>query len=149
IPVIAVIWNYGGLSADEMSNRITSIYERLLTTAVNDVEHVESQSLRGTGVGKIFFQPGAKIDLAVAQVTAASQAILRQLPTGITPPFILTYNASTVPVIQLALSSNSLSEQQITDLGLNFMRPQLASISGAQMPFPYGGKQAQVQVDLD
>ncbi|HEX4348174.1 MAG TPA: efflux RND transporter permease subunit, partial [Vicinamibacterales bacterium] len=149
IPVIAVIWNYGGLSADEMSNRVTSIYERLLTTAVNDVEHVESQSLRGIGVVKIFFQPGAKIDLAVAQVTAASQAILRQLPTGITPPFILTYNASTVPVIQLALSSNTLSEQQITDLGLNFMRPQLASIAGAQLPFPYGGKQAQVQVDLD
>jgi multidrug efflux pump subunit AcrB len=149
IPVIAVIWNYGGLSADELSNRITSIYERLITTAVNDVEHVESQSLRGTGVIKIFFQPSAKIDLAVAQVTAASQAILRQLPPGITPPFILTYNASTVPVIQLALSSNTLSEQQITDLGLNFMRPQLASISGAQMPFPYGGKQAQVQVDLD
>jgi CzcA family heavy metal efflux pump len=149
IPVIAVIWNYGGLSADEMSTRITSNFERLITTAVNDVEHVESQSLRGTAVVKVFFQPSARIDLAVAQVTAGSQAILRQLPTGITPPFILTYNASTVPVLQLALSSDTLSEQQITDLGLNFMRPQLASISGAQMPFPYGGKQAQVQVDLD
>jgi CzcA family heavy metal efflux pump len=149
IPVIAVIWNYGGLSADEMSNRITSNFERLITTAVNDVEHVESQSLRGTAVVKIFFQPTARIDLAVAQVTAGSQAILRQLPPGITPPFILNYNASTVPVLQLALSSDTLSEQQITDLGLNFMRPQLASINGAQMPFPYGGKQAQVQVDLN
>jgi CzcA family heavy metal efflux pump len=149
IPVVAVVWNYGGLSAEEMSNRIVSIYERTLTTAVNDIEHVESQSLRGVGVVKIFFQPIAKIDLAVAQVTAVSQALLRQLPLGTTAPFILTYNASTVPVLQLALSGKGLSEQQVFDLGVNFLRPQLASIPGAQLPFPYGGKQAQVQVDLD
>ena len=149
IPVVAVIWNYGGLSADEMSNRISSIFERLLTTAVNDVEHVEAQSLRGTSVVKVFFQPGAKIDLAVAQVTAATQAILRQLPPGITPPFILNYNASTVPVLQLALSGKQLSEQQLFDLAVNFLRPQIASINGAQIPYPYGGKQPQIQVDLD
>ncbi len=149
IPVVAVVWNYGGLSAEEMSNRIVSIYERTLTTAVNDIEHVESQSLRGVGVVKIFFQPIAKIDLAVAQVTAVSQALLRQLPLGTTAPFILTYNASTVPVLQLALSGKGLSEQQVFDLGVNFLRPQLASIPGAQLPYPYGGKQAQVQVDLD
>jgi multidrug efflux pump subunit AcrB len=149
IPVVAVIWNYGGLSADEMSNRISSIFERLLTTAVNDVEHVEAQSLRGTAVVKVFFQPGAKIDLAVAQVTAATQAIMRQLPPGITPPFVLNYNASTVPVLQLALSGKQLSEQQLFDLAVNFLRPQLASINGAQIPYPYGGKQPQIQVDLD
>jgi multidrug efflux pump subunit AcrB len=149
IPVLAVIWNYGGLSADEMSNRISSIFERLVTTAVNDVEHVEAQSLRGTAVVKIFFQPGAKIDLAVAQVGAATQAILRQLPPGITPPFILNYNASTVPVLQLALSGKQLSEQQLFDLAVNFLRPQMAAINGAQIPYPYGGKQPQIQVDLD
>src|SRR5665213_2184374 len=149
IPVVAVVWNYGGLSAEEMSNRIVSIYERSLTTAVNDIEHVESQSLRGVGVVKVFFQPVAKIDLAVAQVTAVSQALLRQLPLGTTAPFILTYNASTVPVLQLAVSANGLSEQQLFDLGVNFLRPQLASIPGAQRPYPYGGKQAQIQVDLD
>jgi CzcA family heavy metal efflux pump len=149
IPVVAVVWNYGGLSADEMSNRIVSIYERFLSTTVNDIEHVESQSLRGIGVVKIFFQPGAKIDLAVAQVTGASQSILRQLPLGITPPLVMAYNASTVPVLQLALSGRGLSEQQVFDLGVNFLRPRLASVQGAQLPFPYGGKQAQVQVDLD
>ena len=104
IPVVTVVWNYGGLSADEMSNRIVSIYERNLTTTVNDIEHVESQSLRGIAVVKVFFQPGANIDLAVAQVTASAQSQLRQLPPGTQPPFILTYNASTVPVLQLALS---------------------------------------------
>ena len=141
IPVISVVWNYGGLSADEMSNRITSIFERVLTTTVNDLEHVESQSLRGIAVVKIFFQPIAKIDLAMAQVTAVSQALLRQLPPGTTPPFIVTFNASTVPVLQLALSSKTLSEQQIFDLGINFLRTQLASIPGAPIPYPYGGKQ--------
>jgi CzcA family heavy metal efflux pump len=149
IPVVAVIWNYSGLSATEISNRISSIFERLLTTSVNDVEHIESQSLRGTAVVKIFFQPGAKIDLAVAQVSAVSQAALRQLPPGTNPPFVLTYNASTVPVLQMALSGQSLSEQQLYDIANNFMRPRLASIAGAQMPLPYGGKQPQIQVDLN
>jgi multidrug efflux pump subunit AcrB len=104
IPVVAVVWNYGGLSAEEMSTRIITIYERSLTTTVNDIEHIESQSLRGISIVKIFFQPGAQIDLAVAQVTAISQSQLRQLPPGTQPPFILAYNASTVPVLQLALS---------------------------------------------
>ncbi len=148
IPVVAVVWNYGGLSADEMSNRIVSIYERNLTATVNDIEHVESQSLRGIAVVKVFFQPGAKIDLAVAQVTASAQAQLRQLPPGTQPPFILTYNASTVPVLQLALSGKKLSEQQLFDIAVNFLRTQLASVNGAQIPYPYGGKQPQIQVDL-
>src|SRR5471032_811138 len=148
IPVVTVVWNYGGLSADEMSNRIVSIYERNLTATVNDIEHVESQSLRGIAVVKVFFQPGAKIDLAVAQVTASAQSQLRQLPPGTQPPFILTYNASTVPVLQLALSGKSLSEQQLFDIAVNFLRTQLASINGAQIPYPYGGKQPQIQVDL-
>jgi multidrug efflux pump subunit AcrB len=149
IPVVTIVWNYGGLSADEMSNRIVSIYERNLTTTVNDIEHVESQSLRGIAVVKVFFQPGANIDLAVAQVTASAQSQLRQLPTGTQPPFILTYNASTVPVLQLALSGKSLSEQQLFDIAVNFLRTQLASVNGAQIPYPYGGKQPQIQVDLD
>ncbi len=148
IPVVAVVWNYGGLSADEMSNRIVSIYERNLTATVNDIEHVESQSLRGIAVVKVFFQPGAKIDLAVAQVTASAQSQLRQLPPGTQPPFILTYNASTVPVLQLALSGKKLSEQQLFDIAVNFLRTQLASVNGAQIPYPYGGKQPQIQVDL-
>ena len=149
IPVVTIVWNYGGLSADEMSTRIVSIYERNLTTTVNDIEHVESQSLRGIAVVKVFFQPGANIDLAVAQVTASAQSQLRQLPTGTQPPFILTYNASTVPVLQLALSGKNLSEQQLFDIAVNFLRTQLASVNGAQIPYPYGGKQPQIQVDLD
>jgi multidrug efflux pump subunit AcrB len=148
IPVVTIVWNYGGLSADEMSNRIVSIFERNLTATVNDIEHVESQSLRGIAVVKVFFQPGAKIDLAVAQVTASAQSNLRQLPPGTQPPFILTYNASTVPVLQLALSGKGLSEQQLFDIAVNFLRTQLASINGAQIPYPYGGKQPQIQVDL-
>ncbi|HWF87163.1 MAG TPA: efflux RND transporter permease subunit, partial [Vicinamibacterales bacterium] len=149
IPVVAVVWNYGGLSADEMATRIISIYERSLTTTVNDIEHIESQSLRGISIVKVFFQPGAQIDLAVAQVTAISQSQLRQLPPGTQPPFILAFNASTVPVLQLALSGKKLSEQQLFDLGVNFLRTQLASVQGAQIPYPYGGKQPQVQVDLN
>jgi len=149
IPVVSVIWNYGGLSAQEMADRIISNFERSLTTAVNDIEHIESTSLRGISVVKVFLQPGAKIDLAVAQATAVSQAMLRQAPAGTTPPFIITYNASSVPIIQLALSGRGLSEQQLFDLGVNFIRPQLATVSGAAIPWPYGGKQPQIQVDLD
>src|SRR4029077_7315630 len=149
IPVVTIVWNYGGLSAEEMANRIVSIYERNLTATVNDIEHVESQSLRGIAVVKVFFQPGAKIDLAVAQVTASAQSQLRQLPPGTQPPFILTYNASTVPVLQLALSGQKLSEQELFDIGVNFLRTQLASVQGAQIPYPYGGKQPQIQVDLN
>jgi multidrug efflux pump subunit AcrB len=149
IPVVTIVWNYGGLSAEEMSTRIVSIFERSLTTTVNDIEHIESQSLRGIAVVKVFFQPGAKIDLAVAQVTASGQSQLRQLPPGTQPPFILSYNASSVPVLQLGLSGKGLSEQQLNDIALNFLRTQLASVGGAQIPYPYGGKQSQIQVDLN
>ncbi len=149
IPVVVAMFQYSGLSAQEMADRIISNYERSLTTAVNDIEHIESTSLRGVSIVKIFLQPGAKVDLAVAQTTAVSQAMLRQAPAGTTPPFILQYNASSVPIIQLALSGRGLSEQQLFDLGVNFMRPQLATVSGAALPWPYGGKQPQIQVDLD
>jgi multidrug efflux pump subunit AcrB len=149
IPVVVSMFQYGGLSAQEMTDRIISNYERSLTTAVNDIEHIESTSLRGVSIVKIFLQPGAKVDLAVAQATAVSQAMLRQAPAGTTPPFILQYNASSVPILQLALSGRGLSEQQLFDLGVNFLRPQLATVSGAALPWPYGGKQPQIQVDLD
>jgi multidrug efflux pump subunit AcrB len=149
IPVVSAIWTYAGLSAQEMADRIISNFERTLTTSVNDIEHVESQSLRGISVVKVFLQPGSRVDLAVAQVTAVSQAMLRQAPLGTVPPFVLQYNASSVPVIQLALSGPGLSEQQLFDIGVNFLRPALASVPGAQLPYPYGGKQPQVQVDLD
>src|SRR5258706_1651844 len=141
IPVVVSLFQYGGLSAQEMSDRIISNYERSLTTAVNDIEHIESVNLRGVSVLKIFLQPGAKVELAVAQTTAVSQAMLRQAPVGTQPPFILTYNASSVPIIQLALSGRGLSEQQLFDLGVNFIRPQLATVSGAAIPYPYGGEQ--------
>ncbi len=149
IPVISVIWNYGGLPPEEMEQRIVTNYERVLTTTVNDIEHVESQTLSGVSVIKIFFQPGASIDAATAQVTAISQTIVRQLPPGATPPLIIRYSASNVPILQVALESDSLSEQQIFDYGMNFIRADIATVQGAQIPFPYGGKQRQVMVDID
>jgi len=147
--VVSVIWNYTGLSPEEMSNRIIYQYERVLTTTVNDIEHIESQSLNGIGIVKIFFHPGVQIGNAVAQVTAVSQTLLRQLPPGTTPPLVIQYNASSVPILQLALSGQGLSEQQLGDIGLNFVRTGLVSVPGAAIPYPYGGKQRQVQVDLD
>ncbi|MGB0037025.1 MAG: efflux RND transporter permease subunit [Candidatus Acidiferrales bacterium] len=149
IPVVTVVWNYAGLSPEGMSNRIIYNYERSLTTTVNDIEHIESQSLSGIGLVKIFFQPGVQVGNAVAQVTAISQAVIRSYPPGTTPPFIITYNASTVPILQLALSSQKLSEQQLFDLGVNFLRTGLVSVPGVAIPYPYGGKQRQVQVDLN
>jgi CzcA family heavy metal efflux pump len=149
IPVVTVVWNYTGLSAQEMSTRIVFNSERGMTTTVNDIEHIESQSLNGVGVIKIFFQPHVNIGNAVAQITAICQVQLRQLPPGSTPPFIIQYNASSVPVLQLGLSGQGLNEQQLNDIGSNNIRTQLATIEGAQTPFPYGGKQRQVQVDLD
>jgi multidrug efflux pump subunit AcrB len=149
IPVISVLWNYTGLSPEEMSNRIVYQYERVLTTTVNDIEHTESQSLNGIGVVKIFFHPGVQIGNAVAQVTAVSQTLLRTLPAGTTPPLVIQYNASSVPILQLALSGKGLSEQQLGDIGLNFLRTGLVSVPGAAIPYPYGGKQRQIQVDLD
>jgi multidrug efflux pump subunit AcrB len=149
IPVISVIWNYAGLSPEEMERRIVTNYERALTTTVNDIEHIESQSLTGVAVIKIFFQAGASIDAATAQVTAISQAVLRQMPPGATPPLVIRYSASNVPILQLALGSDSLSEQQLFDLGVNFIRADLATVQGTQIPWPYGGKQRQIMVDID
>ncbi len=149
IPVISVVWSYPGLSPEEMEKRIVSNYERGLTTTVNDIEHIESQSLTGISVVKIFFQPGAKIEAATAQVTAISQTVVRQAPPGTTPPFIIRYSASNVPILQLALESDSLSEQQLFDYGTNFIRADIATIQGAQLPWPYGGKQREIMIDID
>jgi multidrug efflux pump subunit AcrB len=149
IPVISVIWGYTGLPPDDMANRIVAVYERSLSTTVNDIEHIESQSLAGTGVVKIFFQPAVNISAAEAQVTSISQTILKQLPLGVTPPFLLVYDASSVPIIQLALSSDTLSQTALNDLASNFIRPALATIPGAQLPNAYGGAARQVQIDLD
>jgi multidrug efflux pump subunit AcrB len=149
IPVISVIWNYGGLSATEMERRMVTNFERGLTTTVNDIEHVESQSLPGISVIKIFFQPGAAIEAATAQVTAISQTAVRQMPPGATPPLIIRYSASNVPIMQAALESDALSEQQLFDMGTNFIRADLATIRGTQIPWPYGGKQRQIVVDID
>jgi len=149
IPVVSIVWNYTGLSSEDMSNRIVSITERALTTLVDDIEHIESQSLNGVAVVKVFFQPHANIERAIAQVTAISQTQLRQLPPGTTPPLVITYSASSVPILQLALSGQKLSEQQLFDFGVNFIRTRLVTIPGCAIPFPYGGKQRQVQVDLN
>ncbi|KXU33718.1 RND transporter [Sphingobium sp. 22B] len=149
IPVVAVAWQYAGLSPEDMANRIVNPYERVLTTTVNDIEHIESQSLQGIGIIKIYFQPGADIRTATAQVTSVSQTVLRQMPPGITPPLVLNYSASTVPILQLALSGKGLSEQQLFDMGMNQVRPPLITVPGLAMPFPSGGKQRQVQIDLN
>ncbi|HEY3914240.1 MAG TPA: efflux RND transporter permease subunit, partial [Verrucomicrobiae bacterium] len=149
IPVVSVVWSYQGMSAQEMSLRIVTPSERGLTTTVNDIEHIESQSLNGISVIKVFFHPNVKIDMAVAQITAICQASVRSLPPGITPPLIITYNASSVPILQLALGSKTLSESQVNDLGANFLRVGLATVQGAAMPNPYGGKVREVMVDIN
>ncbi len=149
IPVVSIVWNYTGLNPDDMSNRIVFQTERALTTLVDDIAHIESQSLNGVAVVKVFFQPHADITKAIAQVTAISQTQLKQLPPGTTPPLVITYSASSVPIIQLALSGQKLSEQQLFDYGVNFIRTRLVTIPGCAIPYPYGGKQRQVQVDLD
>src|ERR1700752_5368028 len=140
IPVVSVVWSYNGLAAQDMAQRITSIYERALTSDVDNIEHIESQSLNSVSVVKIFFHPGADINRAVAQAASNSASILRVLPPGTLPPNIITYNASTVPVLQLGLSSDTLPEQTLYDLGNSFIRTQLATIQGAAVPLPYGGK---------
>jgi multidrug efflux pump subunit AcrB len=149
IPVVSIIWNYNGLVPQDMADRVVSVTERALTTTVDNIEHVESQSLYGIAVVKVFLQPTANIQQGIAQITAVSQTQLRQLPAGSTPPLILAYSASSVPVLQLALSGQNLSEQQLNDYGLNFIRTQLITVPGASVPYPYGGKQRQVQVDLN
>jgi len=147
IPVIAVAWQFTGLNPEEMEGRITTQYERVLTTTVDNIEHIESTTVNGQSMVKIFLQPNARLDTANAQVTAVSQTILRQLPAGTQPPLIINYSASTVPILQLALSG--LSESELNDVGLNFLRTQLVTVPGASIPYPYGGKQRQVMVDLD
>src|SRR5271154_4847805 len=149
IPVISIVWQYQGLSAPDMANRIVTLTDRTLTTTVDNIDHLESQSLDGIGVVKVYFQPKVTIATAIAQITAVSQTQLRQLPPGTTPPLIITYTASSVPILQLGLSGQGLSEQQLNDYGLNFIRTQFATIEGAGSPYPYGGKQRQVQIDLD
>ncbi len=149
IPVVAVVWTYNGLPPDDMSGRVIYYYERTLSSQVNDIEHIESQSLSGYGVVKIFFQPTVNINSALAQITAASQTVLKLLPPGITPPYVLSFNASSVPILQLALSSDGLSQAKIFDSAQNYIRPSLATVAGAAVPSPYGGKVRQVQVDID
>jgi multidrug efflux pump subunit AcrB len=149
IPVISVIWTYSGLPPDDMSGRIVYIYERALTTTVNDIEHIESQSVPGYGVLKIYFQPRVNIASATAQVTSISQTILKQLPPGVTPPLLVVFNASSVPILQLALSSPTASQTELNDLASNFVRPPLTNVAGAALPAPYGGIPRQVQIDLD
>ena len=149
LPVIAAVWTYRGLPPEDMAGRVVYYYERQLSTTVNDIDHIESQSLNGIGIVKIFFRPGVDIRTATAQVTSVSQTVLKQMPPGITPPLILNYNASTVPILQLALSSPTQTEQKIFDLGQNFIRPGLAEVEGAAIPSPYGGRERQIQVDLD
>ena len=148
IPVIAVAWAYTGLPPDQMAGRITTLYQRVLTTTVNDIEHIEANSYAGVGIVKIFFHPGVNIAVANAQVTAISQVMIRQMPPGTLPPLIVNYNASTVPILQLALSGKGLSEQNLADLGLTQVRTPLVTVAGAAIPFPYGGKSRLVQVDL-
>ncbi len=149
IPVVSIIWNYQGFDPQQMSDRIVTLTERTLTTTVDNIEHIESTSLPGIAVVKVFFQPNAKIERAIAQVTAISQTQLRQLPAGTTPPLVISYSASSVPILQLALSGRSLSEQQLNDFGVNFIRTRLVTVPGAAIPYPYGGKQRQVQIDLN
>ena len=149
IPVVSVVWNYAGMSPQELSDRIVLSFERSLTTTVNDIEHTESQTLNGVSVTKIYFRPSVNISQAVAQVTAIAQTAIRQYPQGTTPPLVIQYSASTVPVLQLGLSGNGLTEQQLNDFGQNFVRTQLATVQGAALAFPYGGKQRQVQIDIN
>ena len=149
IPVVSIVWQYTGLSAVDMANRIVTLTERTLTTTVDNIDHIESQSLVGVAVVKVYFQPKVTLATAIAQITAVSQTQLRQLPQGTTPLLIITYTASSVPILQLGLSGQGLSEQQLNDFGLNFIRTQFATIEGAESPYPYGGKQRQVQVDLN
>src|SRR3954471_11729274 len=149
IPVVSVVWNYAGLSPEEMEKRMVTIFERSMTTTVNDIEHIESQSYNGVSVTRVYFQPNAKVELALSQITAISQTLLKIFPPGTTPPSIIKYDASSVPILQLGLESKSMSEQELFDMGQNFIRTQLATIQGASVPLPYGGRNRAVMVDLN
>src|ERR1700733_15329648 len=148
IPVVSVVWTFAGLSPEEMEKRMVTIFERSMTTTVNDIEHIESQSYSGVSVTRVYFQQNAKVEVALSQITAIAQTLLRIFPPGTTPPSIIKYGASSVPIIQLGLESKTLSEQELFDLGQNFIRTQLATIQGAAVPLPYGGKFRQVMVDI-
>jgi len=149
IPVVSVAWNYSGISPEEMADRIITLSERTLTTTVDDIDHIESESYGGRGIIHVYFHPGADVAKAIAELSAVNQAMLRRMPAGIFPPFLLQYNAANVPVLQVGVSSPTLSEQQLFDLGSNFIRVQLATVQGASLALPYGGKQRQIMVDLD
>jgi multidrug efflux pump subunit AcrB len=149
IPVVSIVWQYTGMAPTEFAGRITSVFERTLTTTVNDIEHIESQTYNGVAVVKVFFQPNAKVETALAQVTAIGQTVTRQMPPGTTPPLIITYNASSVPILQLGLSGEGLSEQQLNDFAMNNIRTLLATVAGASVPWPYGGKVRQITIDID
>src|ERR1700721_992521 len=149
IPVIGVVWQYTGLPPEQMAGRITSQFQRILTTTVNDIEHIAANSYNGIGIVKIFFQPNVDIRTANAQVTAVSQTVLKQMPPGATPPLIINYSASTVPIIQLALSGEGLTEQILGDIAINQLRTPLVTVPGVAIPYPYGGKQRQIQIDVD
>jgi len=149
IPVVAVVWTYNGLTPEDMSGRVVYYYERALTTTVSNIEHIDSESLYGRGIVKIYFQPGTDVAAAQAQVTAVSQTVLKQMPTGITPPLVLSYNASSVAVLALQISSDQLTGSQLYDMASNLIRPMLVSVPGVAVPAPYGGTFSYVQVDLD
>src|SRR4051794_30115046 len=149
VPIVSVVWQYAGMPADEIETRIVLINERVLTASVNDIQHVESQSLDGVGVIRIYFQPGAKVEAAEAQVTATCQTLLKIMPPGITPPYIVRYSATSVPIVQIAVSSDTMTEQEIFDYCANFIIHQLGTVQGARVPQPWGGKQRQVMVDLN
>src|ERR1700739_2374669 len=149
IPIVSVVWQYSGMPADEIETRIVYLNKRVLTASVNDIEHIESQSLDGVGVIRIYFRPGANVAEAETQVTATCQTLLKLMPPGITPPYIVRYSATSVPVLQIAVSSDTLTEQQIFDYCANFVIQQLGTVQGARVPQPWGGKQRQVMVYLD
>src|SRR5436190_8084426 len=149
IPIVSVVWQYAGMPADEIESRLVLINERILTASVNDIEHIESQSLDGVGVIRIYFRPGANIAEAEAQVTASCQTLLKLMPPGITPPYIVRYSATSVPIVQIAVSSESLTEQQLLDYAQSFIIQQLGVVQGARLPQPWRRKQPQVMVNLD
>src|SRR5690242_16295053 len=149
IPVVLVLWNYPGLSAEDMERRVVLISERAYSTTVNGIERIESQSIPGIGLLKVYFQPGSDIGGAIAQISAVNSTILRIAPPGMTPPNVIQFNAANVPVVQMTASSKTLSEQQIFDYGLNFIRIRLFTIPGLSSPAPFGGRQRQINIDLD
>jgi multidrug efflux pump subunit AcrB len=149
IPIVSVIWSYSGMDSDDMSKRIVGVCERALPTTVNGIQYTESRSYDGVGVIKIHFQPNVQIDLAIAQVTALAQSLLRLMPAGILPPYVLKYDASSVPIVQVSLGGKGLSQTELYDLGQNFIRGQLATINGAAVPLPYGGEQRSIMVDVE